>query len=89
MHSALAANRRGSLNRENVVFRVGNAFMRSETSVNIRSSANGTVFRLLAGAFRSIVPFNVPPQNRYQAERINPFPTKHLYNFQFITDIIP
>ena len=41
MRSALVASHRDPLNRKNVVFCVGNGFIRSETSVNIHGSLNG------------------------------------------------
>ena len=44
MHSALAVNRRELLNLKNVVFCVGNAFMRSETWINIHGSLGGNRF---------------------------------------------
>ena len=41
MHSALVTNHQGILNQENVVFCVGNGFIRSERWMNTRGSLNG------------------------------------------------
>ena len=39
---------------------------------------------MVTGSFFNIFPSNVHSQKRYRAERINPFPTKHLDKFQFL-----
>ena len=48
MHSALVANHQGILNQENVVFCVGNGFIRSETSDDHRGSLNGISYAFFA-----------------------------------------
>ena len=57
---------------------VGNGFIRSETSVNIHGSLDGN-----GVLFSTFFHPTCTPSKRYRAERINPFPTKHLAKFQF------
>ena len=71
MRSALVANRQGVLNQKNVVFCVGNGFIRSETSVNIHGPLDGNGFLCLT-FFHS----TYPNKNVTQAERMNAFPTQ-------------
>ena len=72
MHSVLVANHQGVLNRKNVVFCVGNGFIRSETSVNIRSSLDGNGFLLFPTLFHS----TYLDKTVTEAECINAFPTQ-------------
>ena len=57
---------------------VGNGFIRSERSVNIRGALDGN-----GSPFSAFFHPTCIPQKRYRAERINPFPTKHPDKFQF------
>ena len=59
---------------------VGNAFMRSETPVNIRGLLNGSSFPFFHSTHLG--------DSHNKTERINPFPTKLLYKLQFDSQLI-
>ena len=80
MHSVLVANHQGVLNRKNVVFCVGNGFIRSERSVNIRDSLVGNGFLFFSTFFHS----TYLDKNLAEAECINAFPTQKSSDYSSI-----